>query len=175
MTRLLLQTLISIAACQLVLPGCFAPALDTQQTPPPISAATPRPQITPTLTVEQVLLAKDGANGKLEPVEEDIFVLGERVNMVLVNVRGFKKGSDGKNKFDMDIQVKDGNGKIILSQSQLLGTQGHQDLPGNIARSPYGIFNTTSKLGPGDYTITLSLYDLVGKGVVTKSKVVTLN
>lgn len=172
MTRLFPLTLIA-AVSLLILNGCSAPAID-KQTAQPIAPPSSSLQVTPTLTVEQVLLARDGAQGKLEPVEEDIFQRGERINIVLVNVKGFKKGSDGKNKFDMDIQVKDASGKIILSQTKLLGAEGHQDLPGNVARSPYGIFNTTKKLEPGDYTLSLSLYDLVGKGVVTKSKVVTL-
>lgn len=137
-------------------------------------AAATDPPSTPQLKVEQVILARNGSNGKLEPVNRPVFKRGESVNIVLLNVQGFQKGSDGKNRFDLDMEVKDPQGKVILSRQRLLGQDGHRNLPRNIARSPSGIFNTTEKLEPGTYTLTLTLYDLVGKGLVTKSKIISL-
>lgn len=174
MMRLFPLTSINLILCCLI-SGCISSSQSQEQISQPIPTLSP--QASPTalvLTVEQVLLAKDGSEGKLEPVDETIFSRGENVNMVLVNVKGFVKGSDGKNKFDMDIHVKDAAGKIILSQNNSLGMEGHRDLPGNVARTPYGVFKTSNQLSPGDYTITLTLYDQIGEGIVTKSKTVTL-
>ncbi len=178
MTRLLPLTFISLVVCFLI-SGCMGSSQSQEQVKQAINSISPSPLaiapvVTPVLTVEQVLLAKDGSDGKLEPVDENIFKRGQNVNLVLVNVKGFKKGSDGKNKFDMDIQVKDTKGKVILSQNNLLGIEGHRDLPGNVARTPYGVFKTSGQLVPGEYTITLTLYDQVGEGVVTKHKTITL-
>jgi hypothetical protein len=178
MTRLFPITFISLVACFLI-SGCMGSSQSQEQAKQAINSISPSPLaiapvVPPVLTVEQVLLAKDGTDGKLEPVDENIFKRGENVNLVLLNVKGFKKSSDGKNKFDMDIQVKDSEGKIILSQNNLLGMEGHRDLPGNVARTPYGVFKTSSQLAPGNYTITLTLYDRIGAGVVTKNKTVTL-
>ncbi len=180
MMRLFPLTGISLMVCCLI-SGCISSSQSQEQLGQPAQPTQPIQTITPqasptapTLTVEQVLLAKDGSDGKLEPVDENIFGRGENVNLVLFNVKGFAKGSDGKNKFDMDIQVKDAKGKVILSQNNLLGMEGHRDLPGNVARTPYGVFKTSTQLASGDYTITLTLYDQIGAGVVTKSKTVTL-
>jgi hypothetical protein len=174
MIRLFPLTGISLIACCLI-SGCMSSSQSQEQISRPTPTLSPQASPTaPVLAVEQVLLAKDGSGGKLEPVDEKVFSRGENINMVLLNVKGFAKGSDGKNKFDMDIQVKDAEGKIILSQNNLLGMEGHRDLPGNVARTPYGVFKTSSQLAPGDYTITLTLYDQIGEGVVTKSKTVTL-
>ncbi|MBW4552336.1 MAG: hypothetical protein KME35_14690 [Aphanocapsa sp. GSE-SYN-MK-11-07L] len=172
--RLFPLTGISLIVCCLI-SGCMSSSQSQEQIGQPMPTLSPQASPTaPVLTVEQVLLAKDGSDGKLKPLDENIFSRGENVNMVLLNVKGFVKGSDGKNKFDMDIQVKDAEGKVILSQNNLLGTEGHRDLPGNVARTPYGVFKTSSQLAPGNYTITLTLYDQVGEGVVTKSKTVAL-
>jgi hypothetical protein len=178
MTRLFPLTFISLVHCFLI-SGCMGSSQSQEQAKQATNAiaASPlamAPVASPALTVEQVLLAKDGTGGKLEPVDENVFKRGQNVNLVLLNVKGFKKGNDGKNKFDMDIQVKDAKSKVILSQSNLLGMEGHRDLPGNVARTPYGVFKTSNQLAPGNYIITLTLYDRVGEGVVTKNKTVTL-
>jgi hypothetical protein len=146
-------------------------------TPTPSTSDAPAPaalSTTPMLTVEEVVVARNSTDNKLEPVPDHTFKRGAKVHMVLVNVRGFAKGTDGKNFFDIDIQVKDPTGRVILSQPNLLGPEGHRDLPGNIARTPYGVFETSPKLQPGKYMMTLTLHDKIGKGFYTASETVIL-
>jgi hypothetical protein len=105
---------------------------------------------------------------------DGVFQRGESVNLVLLNVKGFEKDANGKNSFDIDIQVQDPQGKVILSRRRLLGNAGQRDLPNNIARSPYGIFNTTAAYPTGKYKITLKLYDNVSDRSLTVNRTIIL-
>jgi len=93
---------------------------------------------------------------------------------VLVNVGPFKKGEDGLNWIEMDMEVRDPNGNIIFSEKGMLGENGHVNLPNNMATSPYGTFYTTTDLAPGKYKMTLTIYDKVGGGKASQSATFTL-
>ena len=129
------------------------------------------------LAVEAAILAKqDESTGKLEPIENGVFQKGDQVNLVLVNVGKFEKGEDGKNRFDLDIQIKDSQGEVIGAQEGVLGDQGHIALPNDIAKSPVGFVDatTTEKLEPGEYTIEITVRDKIGGDSVSRSKTFTL-
>lgn len=152
----------------------------------PESATSPTPAVTAEsgettpeksgkeLSVEEVLLAK-GTGQDLQPVQEPVFQRGETVNMVLLNVSQFEKDAAGKHSFNIDMQVEDPDGKVIFDQQELLGEQGQGiELANNTAESPYGYFKTTPQMKPGEYTLTLTIYDDIGGGSVTKTETVTL-
>lgn len=126
------------------------------------------------LTVEDAVFAKMGADGKFDPVDKAVFQRGEAVYFVLINVANFKKGDDGLNWFDMDIEITDPKGDVILSQKEMLGEDGHVALPRNVASSPYAVFFTTTELEPGSYKFKLTIYDKLGVGKASKSAPFTL-
>jgi hypothetical protein len=159
-----------VADRQAVTPSPSAPL----SSPTTTSSSLPSQDVSAGLVAEQVVLARNTTSRKLEPVIDGVFQRGESVNLVLLNVKGFQKGPDGKNSFDIDIQVKDPKGKAILSRQRLLGIGGQRDLPDNIARSPYGIFNTTEAYPTGEYKITLKLYDKVSNRSLTVNRTITL-
>jgi hypothetical protein len=114
------------------------------------------------LTIEKVVLGKKNkATDKIDPVQNHVFKQGDKIALVLQNVSKFNKGNDGKNKFDMDMEIIDSNGEIIGAKKELLGEEGHVDLPNNVADSPYGWIDTT-KIKSGEYTIKLTIYDKLG-------------
>lgn len=121
------------------------------------------------LSIDNTALAKLEPGDKLAKVENDTFAPGDKVCYILINVKKFKKGSDGLNWFDMDIEVKDPQGKVILSKQQMLGERGHVALPDDTAESPFGVFVTNSSLAPGRYQIKLTIYDKIGKTSASKS------
>ncbi|MCK4870743.1 MAG: hypothetical protein KAS93_06510 [Gammaproteobacteria bacterium] len=126
------------------------------------------------LTVQKTVLAKQMASGKIVPVPDKTFKRGERIYYVLLNVGKFKKDAQGLNWFDMNVQVKGPDGKIIMAKENLLGDKGHIALANDIARTPHGIFVTTQKLQPGSYTIKITIFDKIGKGSASKSTTFTL-
>ena len=123
------------------------------------------------LTFKESLLTKIGDDGRMVAVHDGVFRRGETVNLVLLQVKTFQKGTDGKHRFDIDMLVKGPAGDIILDQKSLLGENGHALLKDGIAASPYGIFETHPGLDPGTYQMTLTIYDKISgaKAVVTKS------
>jgi hypothetical protein len=145
---------------------------------PPLTTKTPlsspSQDVSTGLVAEQIVLARNTTNRKLEPVTDGGFQRGESVNLVLLNVKGFQKGPDGKNSFDIDIEVKNPQGKVILSRQRLLGPAGYRDLPNNVARSPYGIFNTTEAYPTGEYKIKLKLYDKISNSSLTVNRTIEL-
>jgi len=121
------------------------------------------------LSADDTILAKQSGD-QWDPVNNGKFKKGETVGLVMLNVKAFKKGNDGLNWIDMDVEVKDPDGKVILSEKDLLGDSGKLDLKDNIAKSPVGNFSTTSSLQSGKYTIKVTVYDKIGKGYTTNSK-----
>lgn len=121
------------------------------------------------LSIQNTALAKLEPGDKLSKVDDATFKQGDKICYILVNVGKFKKDSLGKNWFDMDLEVKDSQGKVIFSKSQMLGENGHVALTNDIAESPFGVFVTNSTLAPGKYQIKLTIYDKIGKGSASKS------
>lgn len=172
--------LLGLTGCQSSTTTDSAAETDTTPTPTVTAESGESPAATSPaasakeLNVEQVLLAK-GSGDNLQPVEEPVFQRGETVNMVLLNVGKFEKDPAGKNSFNIDMQVEDPDGKVIFDQSKLLGEQGQGiELTNDTADSPYGYFQSTAQMQPGEYTLTLTIYDEVGGGSVTKTETVTL-
>lgn len=129
------------------------------------------------LKVSRSVFARENtATGQVEPLEEGLFKKGEPVNLVLLNVGKFQKGEDGKNQIDLDVELKDSEGKVLGSQKSLLGEKGIIDLPDNIAKSPVGTVdsNTTSQLEVGQYTISMTIHDKVAGKSITETKTFTL-
>jgi|GEM_PF-2544127 len=123
------------------------------------------------LKVEKAILGKkDKATDKITPVSTPVFKQGETIAFVFVNVGKFKKGSDGKNKFDLDMELKEANGKLVGAKKGLLGEGGHVALPNDIAKTPYASLDTSvTKLKPGEYTMNLRIRDIVGGGNASES------
>lgn len=146
-----------------------SPTAKTEKSESPKSSPVSQSQ---GLTIEKVVLGKKNkATDKIDPVASGTFKKGDIVALVLINVGKFKKGEDGKHKFDMDMEVADGKGKLLGKKEGLLGPGGNINLPKDIAESPYGSIDTNVvKLEPGEYTIKLTIYDKIGTGRATESK-----
>ena len=104
----------------------------------------------------------------LTPVKEPVFKRGENVYYVMFNVGPFEEGEDGKHWMDVDMQIRGPDKELVLQQENLLGEKGRLYFPEGYAKSPFGAYETTTALKPGRYEMTLSIYDRIGKGVVTK-------
>ncbi|MBS3176860.1 hypothetical protein J4457_06520 [Candidatus Woesearchaeota archaeon] len=126
------------------------------------------------LEVENAILALEGPDGTLYPAESNVFKRGQKINMVLLNVGPFKKGSDGKNWVDIDVEVKGPQGEIVLSKRGLLGDAGRDVLPNDIAESPYGSFATSEVLDKGEYMMTVTIFDKVDGSSASKTMSVIL-
>ncbi|MEP0857504.1 hypothetical protein [Trichocoleus sp. DQ-U1] len=126
------------------------------------------------LTFEKSFLVRKTPDKKVVPVNDGVYKRGEDVQLVLLNVGKFKKGQDGKNWLDMDMEVKNAKGEVILVKKSLIGEKGHTALKDDVAASPNGTVNTTPKIQPGTYQIQLTIYDKVGGGRVTETKAFTL-
>ena len=120
------------------------------------------------LSYEDAVLAKK-VDGSWNAVKDTKFAKGDTVGLVLLNVSGFKKGEDGLNWMDIDVEVKDTEGKIILDEKGLLGDSGKMELENNIAKSPVWSFATNSDLASGKYNIKVTVHDKIGGGKVMKS------
>lgn len=174
-------TLLASIALMTFLASCGGDSkTDEKSTKEPTTAKTEKsesPKPTPVsesngLTIEKTVLGKKNkATEKIDPVASGTFKKGDIVALVLINVGKFKKGEDGKHKFDMDMEVSDGKGKLLGKKEGLLGAGGNIALAKDVAESPYGSIDTNVvKLDPGDYTIKLTIYDKIGKGRATESK-----
>ena len=104
----------------------------------------------------------------LTPVKEPVFKRGENVYYVMFNVGPFKEGEDGKCWMDVDMRIRGPDDEIILQEEHLLGEKGRLVLQEGYAKSPFGAYETTNALKPGRYEMTVSIYDRIGEGVVTK-------
>jgi hypothetical protein len=122
------------------------------------------------ISIESYTFARTGDNGQLIRVESPaVFKKGEDVHLVLLNVGPFKKDDAGLNWFDMDLEVTDPDGKVLLSQTRMLGEAGHSALENNYAASPYGTCTNTTDLAAGEYKFKLIIYDKVGSGKATQT------
>lgn len=125
------------------------------------------------LSVEDTVLAVK-TDDQWNVSESNVFQRGDIVGLVMLNVSGFKKGDDNLNWMEIDVQVKGPNGEIILDEKELLGEAGHMDMENNTAESPVGSFYTTPDLDSGEYVLTVTVYDKVGKGKATHSEKIIL-
>jgi hypothetical protein len=130
--------------------------------------------LSPGLSYQKTIFAKQGSDGSLNPINDAAFSRGEVVNMVLISVGKFKKDASGKHFFDIDMDVKNSEGKQVLKQDKMLGEKGHILLENDIADSPYGIFYSTLEMAPGTYYMTLSVYDKIADDKVSVTKPFTL-
>lgn len=126
------------------------------------------------LTIDDSSFATKRADGKLSLIDDGVYKRGETVYFVLRNVGPFKKGGDGLNRFDMDMEFRDPEGETLLSEKGVLGEKGHVNLPDNIAPSPYVIVRTTPKMKAGKHKVKVIVYDKVGNGSASKGSTLIL-
>jgi len=126
------------------------------------------------LTLREAVFARKGHSGKLTVIKDPAYRRGEKVNLVLLDVKKFEKGKDGKHRFDLDMVIEGPSGKVILFEKNLLGEKGHVYLKNGIARSPMGIFESHVGLNSGEYLMTVTVYDKIGKGKMIVAKKFTL-
>ena len=122
------------------------------------------------LSVEQTIIGVENENGSIMPVDNAEFNPTESFSVVLLNVSGFKKGDDGMNQFDIDMEILSPEGKILFEQKGILGPGGKLDLPNNVAESPVVYFTIGSDYIPGNYQIKVSIYDKIGSGKASVTK-----
>jgi hypothetical protein len=136
------------------------------------SFSEPEVKTSSNLDVEKVLIGiKNPTTQKIDPVTSAKFKLGDTVALVLINVGKFRKGTDGKHLFDMDMEVQDNQGKVLGKKERLLGSGGNLFLPNDIAKSPYGSIDTgVTKLKAGEYKIILNIYDKISGSSTQRSK-----
>ena len=125
------------------------------------------------ISVEDSDLART-AEGGITATDDAVFSPNEDIHMVLYNVGPFKEGEDGLHWFDMDLEVLDQDGNVLLSQTGMLGENGHLELENGMAASPYATFSPNETLEPGAYKIKVRIYDRVGKGKASVTKSFTL-
>jgi hypothetical protein len=127
------------------------------------------------LTFRKAAFARRHDDGKLTMIKDPSYRRGEKVNLILFDVKTFEKGKDGKHQFDLDMVVENPSGKVILFKKNLLGEKGHVLLKNGIARSPMGIFESHVGLMSGEYLITVTIYDKIGgaKTIVTQKFTLT--
>jgi hypothetical protein len=113
------------------------------------------------LSYKKAVFAKKNQEGSLVPIDDATFARGESVHMILLNVGKFKKGEDGKHRFDININVKNKDDKQIFHKENMLGDKGHVLLEKDIADSPYGIFYTNIEMEAGTYLMTLTIIDKI--------------
>lgn len=125
------------------------------------------------LTFDDAHLATPGTDGTLQPVNDGIFKRGAEVDLVLLNVRGFKRGTDGKYWFDINVTLSDSSDNILSVKHDILGDSGHQALENGIAKSPFASV-ATADLAPGKYKLKLTIYDKIGGGRASITKQFTV-
>ena len=126
------------------------------------------------ISIEDSELARISDEQEIIPSENNTFKRGEDVHYILYNVGKFKEGEDGLHWLDMDLEVSNAEGIIILDEKGLLGENGRLKLESGYASSPYGTFSTNAKLEAGSYKIKITIYDRNGKGKATVSSSLTL-
>lgn len=127
------------------------------------------------LNLDGYKFASPSESGALAVKDDQFFKKGDVVCLILTNVGKFKKGEDGLHKFEMSVEVTDSDGKVIYSQSDMLGENGHVLLPNNVAVSPYGVFNSSTDMVSGRYLFKLTIIDKIGTGKVSKTVTFNLN
>jgi len=112
------------------------------------------------LTYDKTSFAVQLNDGTFQPLENKTYNRGEAVHLVMLNVKEFRKDNYGLNAFDINVEVSK-DGTVIISQANLLGEGGNINLENNIAKSPYGSFNSDKSLEPGNYTFKMTIKDLI--------------
>lgn len=127
------------------------------------------------ISIEDYTFALSGDGDQLIPIDDPaVFKRGDAVHLVLLYVGPFKKGDDGLNWFDLDMEIIGPDDTILLSQTGMLGDAGHVALVNNMAKSPYATYTTTSDIAPGKYKFKLTIYDKVGNGKASQTAAFTL-
>jgi hypothetical protein len=127
------------------------------------------------ISIEGYTFARTGDGNQLVAVDNPaVFKRGDAVHLVLKNVGPFKKTDDGLNWFDLDMEITGPDGAILLSQTGMLGDDGHVALENNRAKSPYATCTTTPDIVPGKYKFKLTIYDKIGSGKATQTSTFTL-
>jgi hypothetical protein len=134
--------------------------------PDDAAVAPPRPG---GLAFERTVLARSTKSGSLEAVDDGVFNQGDVVHMVLVNVRGFQAGEDGRHWYDMDVVITGPDGNVVLSGQDVLGETGHVALPDGVASTPYANMRSAGA-PPGKYTFTITIRDKIGGGSATATR-----
>jgi hypothetical protein len=116
------------------------------------------------LTIENMVFAKDN-----KPSQFGVFEIGDKVQAVLLDVKGFKQGEDRLHSFDLDVEVIGPSGEIVLKQEALLGEHGHIYLEDATAGSPYVLLDTTNYV-PGKYNVSMRVYDKITGKAATAQK-----
>ena len=112
------------------------------------------------LEIKEAIWARLDASGKLIACDGR-FRRGEKTHLILRQAGPFKAGADGLHWFDLDMTVTGPDGRVVLEKKDLLGENGHIKLPGGVAESPYGIFESAVAMDPGEYRMALTLRDKV--------------
>ncbi len=127
------------------------------------------------LSYGNAVFARMDEQKRLNPLDAADFQKGEAVHFVLFNVGLFKKGTDGKHAFEIDMEVKDPAGKPILTRKDMLGENGHLLLENDIAGSPYVTFQSSTALPAGAYSMQMTVRDRIGKGSIRVDKTFELH
>jgi len=122
------------------------------------------------LNIESSSFALEIGDGSLATIDYNRFTPGSSFSVVLMNVSGFKKGADGFNQFDIDLEVSDTDGTKLFEDKGLLGINGKLVLENNIAKSPIATFTIGPNYPAGKYKITVTIRDIVGGGKASVSK-----
>ena len=125
------------------------------------------------LGYDDVFIGRMDSSGTIVPSEDNVFNIGEDVYLVFTNVGTFKRGEDGKNWIEIDIEVKDSSGNIVFSEQDMLGEEGHVSLENDVASAPYGVIST-DELGSGKHIMKETIRDKIGSGKITSSIEFTL-
>ncbi len=122
------------------------------------------------LNIESSFFALNIGDGNLATIDYNRFRPGTSFSIVLMNVSGFKKGADGFNRFDIDLEVSDANGTKLFEDKGLLGVGGKVVLENNIAKTPCATFTIAPNYPAGKYKITVTVRDVIGGGKASVSK-----
>jgi hypothetical protein len=127
------------------------------------------------ISIESHTFARTGEGDQLVAVDDPaVFKRGDVVHLVLQNVGPFKKDEKGLNWFDLDMEIIGPDGAVLVSQTGMLGDNGHLALENNKAASPYAKFNAIPDFVPGKYKFKLTIYDKIGTGKATETAIFTL-
>lgn len=126
------------------------------------------------LKIQKVILARKNNEGQTMPARRSIYIRGEKVYLIMANVGDFVKGADGLNWFDINMQLTDVDGDVVMHKEHMLGDKGHINLPDNRASYPYVMVHTHPSMSRGEYELQVTIYDEIGIGKATVTKIFTL-
>lgn len=127
------------------------------------------------ISIDDYTFARSGNGDQLETIGlPAVYKRGETVHLVLLNVGPFKKDDAGLNWFDIDLEITGPDGNIVMSETGLLGDNGHIALNNDIASSPEANFTTSPEMAQGKYKFRMIIYDKIGKGKATQTATFSL-